>query len=130
MKTVRLFTCENITEAYLIKGRLLNEGIDCFLTNQNFTNLVPLYNNMMGSGIQIIIFEDDYSKAREIIADKIDPDNTELICLNCGSSNIKLGLGKRKRFKIINVIIALISFLPIGNLTPKYFCKDCKTEIN
>ncbi len=130
MKTVRLLTCENTIEAHFIKGRLLNEGIDCFLTNQNFTILMPLYNNMMGSGIQIIINEDDYSKARGIIADKIYPDNTELICPNCGSSNIKLGLGRSKGFKIFNIIIALISFLPIGNIKPKYSCKDCKTEID
>ncbi len=129
MKTVRLMTIDNLAEAYTIKGRLLNEGIDCFLTNENFTNLMPLYNNMLGSGIQIIVNEKDNEKAREILKDKIEPNNLELVCPNCGSENIGLGLGKGKVFKVFNIIIALLSFFPIGNLKPKYYCKSCNTEI-
>ncbi len=129
MKTVRLITIEKVAEAHIIKGRLLNEGIDCFLTNENFTNLMPLYNNMLGSGIQIIVNEKDNDIAREILKDKIEPNNLELVCPNCGSENIGLGLGKRKAFKVFNIIIALLSFFPIGNLKPKYYCKNCNTEI-
>ena len=129
MRTVTLLTCDNLTEAHLIKGKLLNEGINCFLTNENFTNLMPLYNNMMGSGIQIMLNEEDFFKAREIIKDKLEPNNQELVCPNCGSENIALGLGKRKGFKIFNIIIAILSFFPLGNLKPKYYCKDCKIEI-
>jgi len=122
-------TSDNLAEAYIIKGRLLNEGIDCFLTNENFTNLMPLYNNMLGSGVQIIVNEKDNIKAREILKDKIEPNNLELICSNCGSENIGLGLGRRKGFKIFNIIIALLSSFPMGNLKPRYYCRDCKTEI-
>jgi len=129
MKTVRLMTIDNLAEAYIIKGRLLNEGIDCFLTNENFTNLMPLYNNMLGSGIQIIVNADDIDKARSLLKDKIEPNNTKIVCPNCGSENIGLGLGKGKVFKIFNIIIALLALFPIGNLKPRYYCKDCKTEI-
>jgi len=129
MKTVRLMTIDNLTEAHIIKGRLLNEGIDCFLTNENFTNLMPLYNNMLGSGIQIIVNENDIDKARNLLKDRIEPNNTKIVCQNCGSENIGLGLGRRKVLKIFNIIIALLAFFPIGNLKPRYYCKDCKTEI-
>jgi len=129
MKTARLITCESLTEAYLIKGRLANEGIECFLTNQNFTNLMPLYNNMLGSGIQIIVNEIDFNKAREIIKDKIEPNNEELYCPNCGSNDIGLGLGKRKGLKIFNIMIALLSVFPMGNLKPKFYCKKCREEV-
>ncbi len=122
-------TSNSLTEAYIIKGRLLNEGIECFLTNENFTTLMPLFNNMMGSGIQIIINEKDIEKARIILKDKIEPNNNDLICPNCGSKNIGLGLGKRKAFKIFNIILALFLFFPLGNLKPRFYCKDCKTEI-
>ncbi len=129
MKTVRLMTIDNLAEAYIIKGRLLNEGIDCFLTNENFTTLMPLYNNMLGSGIQIFVNADDIAKARSLLKDKIEPNNTKIVCPNCGSKNIGLGLGKGKVFKIFNIIIALLALFPIGNLKPRYYCKDCKTEI-
>ena len=129
MRTVKLITIDNSIEAHIIKGRLLNEGIDCFLTNENFTNLMPLYNNMLGSGIQIYIGENDFDRARALLADKIEPNIFKLVCQNCGSENIGLGLGKRKAFKIFNIVMALFFFFPMGNLKPKYFCKDCKTEI-
>jgi len=68
--------------------------------------------------------------AREIIKDKLEPNNQELVCPSCGSENIVLGFGERKGFKIFNIIIAILSFFPLGNLKPKYYCKDCKTEIS
>ena len=119
-----------MTEAHLIKGRLLNEEIECFLTNQNFTNLMPLYNNMLGSGIQVMISEKDIVAAREILKDKLEPTNVDKVCPYCGSHAIGLGIGKFKGLKILNMLIAILAMIPLGNLKPKYFCKDCKMEID
>ena len=129
MNTVRLITCDNVTDAYLLKGRLNNEEIECFLTNENLTNLLPIYNNMLGGGIQIYVNEEDYERARELIKDKIEPDNTEIICPYCGSNDIKLGFGKHKWMKIFNIFIAIFIVIPLGNLKPKYYCNNCKEEI-
>lgn len=116
-------------EAHLIKDRLINEGIDCFLTNENTTNLMPMFNNMLGAGIQIFINETDFQEARELIKDKLEPDNDEIICPHCGSTEIGLGLGKHKGMKIINILIVFLSAIPLGNLKPKYYCKKCNEEI-
>lgn len=129
MKTARLITCENLVEAYLIKGKLANEGIECFLTNQYFTNLMPLYNNMLGSGIRIFVLDYDLEKAKELVSDKINPKNEEMKCPHCGSTDIKLGIGKNKGIKIINMILAVLSALPLGNLKPMFYCKSCGEEI-
>ena len=129
MKTIRLITCDSITEAHFIKGRLNNEGIECFLTNQNFTNLMPLYNNMLGAGIQVFVRESDLDKARHFINDKLEPNNVELTCPYCDSNQIGLGIGKHKGLKIFNMLIAISMAIPIGNLKPKYYCKNCKEEI-
>jgi len=128
-KTINLITCDNITEAYFIKNRLNNEGVDCFLTNQNFTNLMPIYNNMLGSGIQIFVMESDYEKSRKLIKDKLDPEKVELICPNCGSNQINLGLGKHKILKAFNILLAILILIPLGNIKPKYYCSKCKSEI-
>lgn len=74
MKTTKLITCDNLTEAHLIKGRLNNEGIECFLTNQNFTSLMPISDKRF-TGIQVIVSESDLDKAKQIIEDKLNPDN-------------------------------------------------------
>ena len=129
MKTAKVLTCDNHAEAHIMQGRLENEGIDCFLTNENSTTILPQFNNMMGSGIQLIVREEDFEKARIILKDIIEPDNEALICPNCGSTNIGLGLGKGKFIKLFNILITVLMAIPMGNLKPKYYCKDCKTEI-
>ena len=126
--TRNLVTCENIIEASEIENRLKSAGINCILTNQNFTTLMPLYNNMLGSGIQILVNENDYDIARALIPDKINPNQCKLTCPNCGSSKITLGIGKKKTLKIFNIIISLLYLMPMGNLKPGYYCKECKTE--
>jgi hypothetical protein len=76
-KTIRLTTCDNLPEAYSIKNRLNNEGIDSFLSNENFTSLMPNYYNLLGSGIQIVVLESDLEKSRELIKDKLEPETAE-----------------------------------------------------
>ena len=129
MGFIRLITCHNVAEAYLSKGKLKNEGVECFLTNQHFTNLMPIYNNMMGSGIQIMVSAQDYDRAREIVKERIEPDNSAMECPHCGSGDIGLGLGEAKGLKIANIFIAIFMAIPIGNLRPKFWCKQCKRDI-
>lgn len=129
MNTVRLITCDSTIEAHLIKGRLLNEGINCILTNENFTNLMPFYNNMLGAGVQILVDKNDLESAREIIKDQLKPNNVEISCPFCGSKNVELGLGKKSGLKLFNIILHLLSAIPMGNLKPIYYCRDCKNEI-
>lgn len=128
MRTVRLITCDNVTEAHLIKGFLANEGINSFVSNENFSSLMPHYNNMLGSGVQIYVMESDYDKSRKLIRDIWQPDNEKIVCPNCGSKKIKLGIGNSKIKKIINIVLALISFFPLGNIKARYYCKDCKED--
>ena len=92
---VSVFTCNGLHEAHLLKGRLNNEDIPCFLTNTSFTQLMPHYNDIMDSGIQIMVRLSDYDKARELLQDKIAPDNNNIICPYCGSQDIGLGFGKK-----------------------------------
>ncbi len=110
---IRLITCNTIQEAYIIKGHLNNENIECLLTNQNFTSLLPIYNNMLGAGIQILVKENDYEIAKGLVIDKTQPENIEKKCPNCGSQNLSLGLGKNKFLKILNVVLALLASIPL-----------------
>lgn len=126
MKSVRLTTCNNAIEANMIKNVLENEEIACFLTNENFTTLMPGYSGMLGSGVQIFVDEDDYEKALEILHDqqKID----EIKCPYCNSKNVTFGLGEKKLKKIFVVIMSLLAGTPFGNVNNTYYCKDCNKE--
>ena len=128
-KTIRLITCENIVEAHFIKNRLNNEGIDCYLTNEYFTNLLPNYFYIFGSGVQVFVFESNFEKSSEVIKDKLEPKKTELICPLCGSTDIGLGLGRHKFIMGFNVFLAILVGVPIGNVHAGYYCKKCKEVI-
>ena len=125
----KILSCENLTEASIVKARLENYGIACYLTNQHFTTLLPIYNNMLGSGIQVMVSENDYQEARKLLIDKIAPHTQEVVCPQCGSKNLQLGLGNQKGLKIWTVLLSLLAFIPMGNLKPKYYCNDCNAEI-
>jgi len=130
MKTIRLITCNTLSKAHLLKGKLENEGVHCFLTNTNFTSMLPVFNHMQGGGIQIMVRHEDYDTARKIIAHEIEPDNDEIICPNCGSDNIGLGMGNNWIQKIGTVFLSILVMMPFGNMKPRFYCKSCKHQIS
>ena len=126
MSIIRLTICDSVIEANFLKNNLENEGIECFLTNEISSTLVPVYNGMMNAGIQVMINEEDLEKASKLIE---QPDiEKPLVCPNCNSSNIKFGFGNRKGWKVLGVVLSLLVAIPFGNIKRYYYCKDCKTE--
>jgi len=125
MAIITLTTCNTSIEANMIKGLLDSEGIESFLTNENFATLMPGYNGMLGSGIQVMIDEVDSERAIEIISKQ---NIEELKCPNCGSENITFGLGEKKFKKIVVVILSALFVIPFNNIRNTYYCKNCKTE--
>ncbi len=126
MNTAILTTCNNAVEANLIKGMLENNGIECFLTNENFSGLMPNYNGIMGSGVQVIIDENDMDRAKELISSQTKPD--EIICPECGSPNTESSLGSNKIKKLLTIILSVFTGSPFGNIKNTYYCNDCNTE--
>jgi len=126
MNTMVLKTCNNSVEANLIKGMLENNGITCFLANENFSNLMPHYNGMMGAGVQIIISKIDLERAQKFLTEQaID---NEIVCPNCNSKKVGFGLGGSKSKKILTILLSLFVWIPFGNIRNTYYCKNCKTE--
>lgn len=125
MKYINLHTVDNSYEANFIKDNLADEGIDCILTNENFTTLMPHMNGVLGSGIQILVDKDDYDRAKQILDKR---NNSDIhVCPNCNSSQIKYGLGTKHRFKkLLAIAIALVAATPVRHIRQTYYCKDCK----
>ena len=119
MSLSELATFDNSLTANMLKTKLENEGIPCFLNNENFTNMMPHYFNMLGSGVKVLVPTDQLEKAREIAA----IDQGQLKCPNCGSTNI-MNEAERATNKLKLILITLIA-APIGNLLNNYCCEDC-----
>jgi hypothetical protein len=59
---------DNVIEANIAKTKLDAYGIPCFLTEENFTGLYPLRNDIF-PGVRLHIFEKDFDQAKEVLED-------------------------------------------------------------
>ena len=97
------------------------------ITNENFTTLMPHYNRMFGSGVQVLVFEKDFEKASSIIH---LPESSIAVCPFCGSSRIKYGLGRTRANKLVAILMSLFAFIPFNNIGNTYHCSDCNADFN
>ena len=128
MKIIPVKRFENSFEANLYKCKLESEGIDSFLTNENLTTLIPNYTNMLNMGIDLMVSENDYEKAIEIINDNKTEVTTDHICPNCKSINIVRKYGKYNFPIWIVFIMSLVAYLPFVHTKYNLICKDCNYE--
>lgn len=127
MRFINLCTVDNSYEANFIREDLAAEGIECIVTNENFTALMPHMNGMLGAGIQILVDKNDFETAREVIEKRLK--NEILTCPDCNSKNIRYGLGTTNRLKkILAIIISIVIATPSRHIKPTYYCDDCKAE--
>ena len=93
MKTVKLITCNDAMKAHILQGALENEGIESILHNENFSTL---YKSCVSSiaGVDILVADDDYEKAVQVLRDNQSWPEELTLCPYCGSSDIKFRLKK------------------------------------
>ncbi len=135
MKLVTIKIFDDPIKARILKSKLENEGVNCFLFDENIVSINPLYNITVG-GIKLKISEADAEKVRKIIAEVentplTNDENEPFNCPNCESSNLISGYKSMKG--ILGVIGAIISFLFM--VFPIYYnigykCNDCGNEFN
>lgn len=129
MNFVKLTTVNDSYEATLIHDYLDNEGIKCIITNEHVSTLMPHLNGMMGSGVQLLVNQNDLNKAILLLNTRNKKE--QLICPKCQSMNIKFGIGhKNKLKKGIIIILTLLFWVPFSNKHTSYYCNDCEEEFN
>jgi len=135
MKLVTAQTFNDSVSAHLVKTRLENEGIECYIFDENINSIMPIYGQAVG-GIRIKIKEEDVPKAKALIEEwelrpHLDRTNETLTCAACGSHEIYGGF---KSFKTsLGWLTLAISFLfmiyPFYSKTV-YRCKRCGEEMD
>lgn len=73
MKTVTLTTFKSDVRAHMLQDILKNEGIDSMLQGENTAQVLAY---IPGMEIQVLVFEKDYERAREILKNSF-PDKVE-----------------------------------------------------
>ena len=135
---MNLVTAQNFDDsvsAHLVKTRLENEGIKCFIFDEHINNVMPIYGQAVG-GIRIKIKEEDVLKAKQLIEEWelrpfLNQSNETLTCTSCGAQELYAGF---KSFKTSRGWLTLaISFLfmiyPFYSKTV-YRCKNCGEEMD
>ncbi len=76
-KTVLLNSFRDVFSAQLAKALLESEDIPSIISNENFTQLKPMFSKSIG-GVQLFVFEEDFERANEILeAEPLDLDENE-----------------------------------------------------
>lgn len=125
MKTVKLITCNDAMKAHILQGALENEGIKSILHNENFSTL---YKSCVSSiaGVDILVAEDDYEKAVQVLRDNQSWSEELTLCPYCGSSDLKFALKKGKRMRAIGaMIMGMLAAAPPGDNHWEYTCNQC-----
>lgn len=91
----RLTTVRNSVEATLLQQALDLEGVNSFLTNEHTATLFPHWYGLLGHGIQIMVSDDDYEKAKDILARR-EKELQVRSCPNCGSTAIGFGIRAKR----------------------------------
>ena len=135
MNLVTALTFDDSVSALLVKTRLENEGIKCFIFDEHINNVMPIYGQAVG-GIRIKIKEEDVLKAKQLIEEWelrpfLNQSNETLTCTSCGAQELYAGF---KSFKTsLGWLTLAISFLfmiyPFYSKTV-YRCKNCGEEMD
>ncbi len=135
MSLVTIQSFETSAEANLVKSKLQSERITCYLMNENFATLVPLYNVASG-GIKLQVNINEVEDALEVLkgyqrTPLLDDQDKELKCPRCGSTDILNGLNSAKNLLgIIATLFTMILAIYPLYYNPVYKCRECGKEFS
>ena len=123
---------DSTIDANIIKSKLDAYGIQCFLTDENLSNLYPGVGSVFGAfRVRLHVFANDVSEATRILSEshlQLDADSIAR-CPRCHSEKVERDFSKKMTSKIFPaLVIALFGvFYPLQKV---YRCLDCETEFN
>jgi predicted RNA-binding Zn-ribbon protein involved in translation (DUF1610 family) len=117
----------NYIDANIMMGRLEEEGINCWLKDENTVTIDPILTNAVG-GIKLMVAEPQAERAFELLREFRKQQQSVLSCPRCGSANIEFVTTPRKASNWIGVIIGLLFTNYALSADKVYHCFDCGFE--
>jgi len=127
MDFVPVAAYNNYIDASIILGRLQEEGIDCWLKDENIVTIDPILTNAVG-GIKLMVRETERIKSLELLWEINKEKKTMFACPKCNSHNIEYVSTPRKPGNWISVLLGLFSFSFAPPIEQVYHCFDCGAE--
>jgi DNA-directed RNA polymerase subunit RPC12/RpoP len=117
----------NYIDANIVLGRLQEDGIDCWLKDDNIVTIDPILTNAVG-GIKLMVPAGDAMKALQILRDINKEIKAKLSCPKCSSHNVEYVSTPRK----VSNWISVLTFGLFASYAPAvqkvYHCFDCGNE--
>jgi hypothetical protein len=127
MEFVILKSFSNYVDAHIILGRLKDEGINCWLKNENTTTIMPIWTTALG-GIQLMVNTAQQEEAAYILDTMEEERKENIACPKCYSHDVEYINTMRKP---VNWLSAAASFL-LGDYAvmpeQRYHCFNCGEE--
>ena len=117
----------NYIEANIMLGRMKDEGIECWLKNENTSTIMPVWNNAIG-GIQLMVENNDLERATAILKEIKAAKRASMVCPACKSQNVEFINTMRKP---VNWLSATVTFI-FGDVAlmpeQRFHCFSCEHE--
>jgi hypothetical protein len=136
-KIIVYSTYYNPIEANIVKARLEDSEIACFLSDENVATIQPLYNQAIG-GVKLNVFERDVEKIDALLKEQVEfvveedspasADETQVVCEQCGSTNVGYGQATKDRFSLWTTLISFLLLIYPFKAKQCHHCYDCGHE--
>jgi len=127
MKYILLSTFDNYIPAHITLGRLEEEGINCWLQDENTVTVTPMFSNAVG-GIKLMVAEPHYLRAAELLHQFALEQKKNNTCPHCGSMNVEFVSTPRKASNWIGAIFGFLFGDYALTVDKVYHCFDCGFE--
>jgi len=117
----------NYIDANIILGRLQEEGINCWLKDENTVTIDPILTNAVG-GIKLMVPESQAERTFQLLKQFREDQKSILKCARCGSSNVELVTTPRKASNWLGVVFGFLSMTLALSGDKVYHCFDCGFE--
>ena len=127
MDFVVLKSFTNYIDAHIILGRMQEEGVDCWLNNENTTTIMPIWTTAIG-GIQLMVQGEHLQKASDVLKVIEQEKKENISCPKCNSRDVEYINTIRKP---VNWLSAAATFF-LGDYAvmpeQRYHCFKCGEE--
>lgn len=129
-------TFYNPIEANIIKAKLEDSGIPCFLTDENVATIQPLFNQAIG-GVKLNVFEKDVAQINELLVDDLElevpeldaeQDEAAVQCKECGSTNVSYGIATKNKHSWWVAVLSILLMVYPFKVNKCYHCYKCGHE--
>lgn len=126
MDFVLLQSFTNYIDAHIIHGRLREEGINCWLKDENIVTVNPIWTNAAG-GIKLMVAEDQFEEAQKLLLRFDLEKRNNFICPFCSSGNIELVSSNKEPANWLSVLAGFL-FFNYAMAVKTWHCFDCGKE--